>query len=131
MRRLTRGEINELLELVDTQTAASPYLRRGQSFFNILHHMYPKHAEAVRGGRFDPFHDDNKIKLCIQYLTDTLPDEERGPFTDEVIDNIVSNALDEFWNYINTIMFEDYEEATEEQKEEAYAKIADLVKKEI
>lgn len=45
--------------------------RRGQGLYNLLHMTRPELAKAIVGSEMDPFYQDEKIDLCLQFLMRT------------------------------------------------------------
>ena len=119
INKLNIDQINELLDEASAYQENNPHERKGQAFFNVLYKKYPKIANKIRGSKYDPFHVDAKLKDCIEFLQE--PKEDDTPFTDEVIEDIATAALTEFWDKVNDGLFE--YEATDEQKEKAHEKI--------
>ena len=61
-----------LLHMVVAQAGkerkACPALRKGQSLFNALHDLNPELANSIRCGDIDPFYDDSRISLFLDWL---------------------------------------------------------------
>ena len=127
MEKLTQAQIDEIMAKVEVHIEIHPYIRKGQAFFNILHGMYQEHAESIRATKYDPFHVDDKLYPCIAYLTDTT-NEDVNPILED-IDDIVDRSMDVFWNTANGIIFEDYSHCTDAQRDEAYEKVSEALKK--
>jgi len=125
MGRLTGVQIDAVNAKAEKLRKENPQWRRGQAFFNALYMSYREAAEEIRGGKYDPFYVDAKLKDCIRFLMSERKKKEKPdettPFTDEVIEKIATTALSEFWDKVNDGLF-DYE-ATDEQKEKAHEKI--------
>lgn len=126
-RKLTQEQMDEVLKISNKEIVYHPYLRKGQSFFNTLYHMYPKHAEEIRATRYDPFYQDEILEICMQYLTGTLAEETNNPILAE-LSKITDSGMNAFWDKINTYIYESYPNATEEQKEDAFDQIAKKAK---
>lgn len=54
---------------VERHARYSPYLRRGQAYFNVLSEVDPELARSVAAdGRLDPFYDDSKLPAFLNFV---------------------------------------------------------------
>jgi hypothetical protein len=60
--------ISETVELTSEMMDQNPNWRFGQAFFNALHKIDPEFSEEIRGTKYDPFHNDDKITTCMAYI---------------------------------------------------------------
>jgi len=44
--------------------------RKGQALFNAIYCIRPEIANEIRATDIDPFHNDNKIDACLEFLRD-------------------------------------------------------------
>ena len=126
MKKLTQAQIDEIMAKVEVHIKIHPHIRKGQAFFNILHGMYQEHAESVRATKYDPFYADDKLYPCIAYLTSI--EKSVNPIL-ENIDEIVDSGMASFWSNVNKVIFDDYTHCTDAQRDEAYEKVAEALKK--
>lgn len=47
-------------------------LRKGQTFFNVLHELEPELADRLTGTADDPFYDDGKLPGFLLRVADAL-----------------------------------------------------------
>jgi hypothetical protein len=70
MNKITHETWKVLVQAANEQIIEHPYLRFGQSLFNITHDLYPELANSVVGTNNDPFHtgkDENSLSVCLFY----------------------------------------------------------------
>ena len=70
MIKLTKDEINDVVEFAHTIQLKYEEYRWGQTFFNALYRLYPQVADKIRGTDKDPFYNDKKVSECIEFISD-------------------------------------------------------------
>lgn len=65
---LTKEDINKVYNIQQEYLAKYFCWRKGQAFFNALHHLFPDEASKIVGTDIDPYHIDKNIEKCIEYL---------------------------------------------------------------
>lgn len=66
---MTTEEINDLHYWATKAFQEEPHWRLGQTYFNVLHQMYPAKANFIRATEFDPFHkEDNGLQIFFDKL---------------------------------------------------------------
>lgn len=63
-----RELVDETVELTSNMMDENPQWRFGQAFFNALNKLDPEMGDEIRGTKYDPFHNDNKITACMTYI---------------------------------------------------------------
>jgi len=66
--KLTEDQITQVIAEQQEFLETFPMWRKGQSLFNALCVLYPDIADEIRGTSLDPFHRDDKIQECIDWL---------------------------------------------------------------
>lgn len=66
--KLTEEQLKGVITLQEEFMKIHSNWRKGQSFFNALYILYPDVGDAVRGTSVDPYHRDEKIEDCINFL---------------------------------------------------------------
>lgn len=64
--------IGDIEELIGKTRKKYPYLREGQTFFNILSEACPPLAEEIQGTPLDPFYNDDLIPSVKVWLKKKL-----------------------------------------------------------
>lgn len=59
---------------------ANPNQRKGQAAFNYLYIVRPELADSIRTTIFDPFYNDNKLEIFIDYIERMWYDNECQKF---------------------------------------------------
>jgi hypothetical protein len=129
MTTITEEEAREILKDAELMiNKYTPHLRLGQSFFNLLYAAFPKVADTIRGTKYDPFYDDAIIESCIQVITGNIPEpEQASKLLDDVYD-LIDLGMSAFWDAINSKIYDDYPDATEKDRDEAYEAIGQRLK---
>jgi hypothetical protein len=55
--------------LVMAYRKKNPGMREGQILFNVFSKLYPDMANFVCGKEFDPFYDDDRIPLFVEFIS--------------------------------------------------------------
>lgn len=69
MRKLTKDEINDVVEFANTMRLKHEDYRWGQAFFNALYMLHPDVADKIRATDKDPFYNDKKVDECIEFIS--------------------------------------------------------------
>jgi hypothetical protein len=76
--KLSKEQIVEIIRISsEINRAQFPEWRTGQTFFNVLYTKYPDIANEIRGTQYDPFHNDERVMTCCEYIL--RDDEEKDP----------------------------------------------------
>jgi len=59
---------NEMVQLQGSMMRSKNDYRQGQAYFNALEEVDSNLAEKVRGTRLDPFYNDDRIDLFLDYV---------------------------------------------------------------
>lgn len=65
-------KVNSLVTALEAYHKAYPEQRKGQAFFNVLHHMYPEVANKLRGTDKDPFYRDELLDAAWEVVMEDL-----------------------------------------------------------
>ena len=57
---------------INWRTGAYRHQRRGQNWFNTLRNLHPNLAREIVGTEADPFYDDNKVELFLDWVHQSL-----------------------------------------------------------
>ena len=61
-------DIKEILELKDCMLINHKNWRKGQALFNAIYRIHPEIANEIRATDIDPFHSDDRIEACLEFL---------------------------------------------------------------
>lgn len=70
-KKLTKQQVSDIIEEAKQIILKEPYLRFGQTIFNLLAINYPEISEEIRGTKYDCFYVDDKVKTTLEYITQT------------------------------------------------------------
>lgn len=65
---MTTTEIAAIRQLATTLCRQNTTWRAGQCWFNALNTLHPEIANQVRGGDLDPYYDNRRIIVFLDFL---------------------------------------------------------------
>ena len=69
MKKLTKEEISDVVELANDMQLKHEDYRWGQAFFNALYMLFPDVANSIRATDKDPFYNNDKVDKCIEFIS--------------------------------------------------------------
>ena len=67
---MIKPTFTEFIQAVVQHYHANPGWRVGQAYFNVLATMRPEMAEQIRGGVLDPFYQDSRIPVFLEFVSE-------------------------------------------------------------